>query len=234
MKQEDIEQARVWRAQDPPVSWRECGRRLNRSHETVRLALNPSAKQRARIQGAAYVAANPEKKKAGLAAWKAANGEWCRAYHTTWTKANPDKCRVHCAKYYAANSDKMKAAHAAWKIANPGKHHEHHVRRRARKRGAPGNGYTAQQTTWLLEHVYTGGRCAYCLSYGNRLEWDHVAPLARGGSNHPENLVAACSRCNSSKKAKLLTEWRDGVHQHVTQLAIDAAELVRQVFVGKK
>lgn len=31
------------------------------------------------------------------------------------------------------------------------------------------------------------------------LHWDHKTPKARGGSNDPVNLVAACSRCNQQK-----------------------------------
>jgi 5-methylcytosine-specific restriction endonuclease McrA len=33
---------------------------------------------------------------------------------------------------------------------------------------------------------------------------DHVIPIARGGSDDPENLIAACRRCNYSKQDKLV------------------------------
>jgi hypothetical protein len=49
--------------------------------------------------------------------------------------------------------------------------------------------------------------CTYCGSRGNRLECDHIHPLSRGGSNEVENLTTACSECNRSKHAKLLSEW---------------------------
>lgn len=46
-----------------------------------------------------------------------------------------------------------------------------------------------------------GRRCVYC---GSRLELetatlDHVHPVARGGTNAPGNLVAACGPCNRRK-----------------------------------
>lgn len=48
--------------------------------------------------------------------------------------------------------------------------------------------------------------CRYCGS-DDDLTCDHVVPLARGGGNDDENLVAACRSCNSSKCDKLLSEW---------------------------
>ncbi len=43
-----------------------------------------------------------------------------------------------------------------------------------------------------------GGVCRYCGS-SKRLSIDHVLPRSRGGSHDPDNLVTACSSCNSRK-----------------------------------
>ncbi len=49
------------------------------------------------------------------------------------------------------------------------------------------------------------GACFYCgrtmtLSIGNRRATiDHRVPLSRGGRHDPDNLVAACYRCNQWK-----------------------------------
>ena len=49
-----------------------------------------------------------------------------------------------------------------------------------------------------------GGRCQYC---GKRAESiDHVVPRSRGGLHTWENVVAACSRCNSAKRDHLLED----------------------------
>jgi 5-methylcytosine-specific restriction endonuclease McrA len=53
-----------------------------------------------------------------------------------------------------------------------------------------------------------GAVCSYCavaLDLVNRraangATWDHVLPLSKGGTNEPENIVAACFRCNSTKR----------------------------------
>jgi 5-methylcytosine-specific restriction endonuclease McrA len=46
--------------------------------------------------------------------------------------------------------------------------------------------------------------CQYC---GRRAEnLDHVVPRSRGGEHTWENVVASCTRCNSAKRDRLLTE----------------------------
>ncbi|KAL0693560.1 hypothetical protein Bca4012_060740 [Brassica carinata] len=54
----------------------------------------------------------------------------------------------------------------------------------------------------LLRDDYT---CQYCTSREN-LTIDHVIPISRGGEWTWQNLVAACSRCNSKKGQKTVEE----------------------------
>jgi hypothetical protein len=47
------------------------------------------------------------------------------------------------------------------------------------------------------------GRCYYChKKLDDKYHIDHVIPLAKGGSDGPENLVVACQFCNLSKHDK--------------------------------
>ncbi len=49
-----------------------------------------------------------------------------------------------------------------------------------------------------------GGECQYC---GSRAESiDHIVPRSRGGRHEWENVVAACRRCNTSKRDRYLHE----------------------------
>jgi 5-methylcytosine-specific restriction endonuclease McrA len=49
-----------------------------------------------------------------------------------------------------------------------------------------------------------GGTCQYC---GRRADSiDHVVPRSRGGAHTWDNVVAACGRCNTAKRDRLLEE----------------------------
>jgi HNH endonuclease len=48
--------------------------------------------------------------------------------------------------------------------------------------------------------------CAYC-GGRERLAADHVVPRARGGADEGDNLIWACTSCNSSKGTKDLLAW---------------------------
>jgi len=54
-----------------------------------------------------------------------------------------------------------------------------------------------------------GNQCCYCGGVFDRadLEIDHMLPRSRGGLNEPQNLVAACSLCNSRKRTKTPGEF---------------------------
>lgn len=49
-----------------------------------------------------------------------------------------------------------------------------------------------------------GFRCRYCGACAPdvRLHVDHITPLARGGSDDPSNLCAACVACNLGKSTQ--------------------------------
>lgn len=48
-----------------------------------------------------------------------------------------------------------------------------------------------------------GYACTYC-GATERLECDHIVPVARGGGHSDENLTTACRSCNASKGSKLI------------------------------
>ena len=52
----------------------------------------------------------------------------------------------------------------------------------------------------VRQRVWTryGGRCAECSSI-DYLEYDHIIPVARGGSNADANVQLLCRRCNLKK-----------------------------------
>jgi hypothetical protein len=48
-----------------------------------------------------------------------------------------------------------------------------------------------------------GGKCARCGSREN-LEYDHIVPLSRGGSNTARNIELLCEKCNRSKSNNIV------------------------------
>ena len=45
------------------------------------------------------------------------------------------------------------------------------------------------------------------------MEVDHILPLSRGGTDHPNNLQVLCPGCNRSKGDKTMAEWRATIAQ---------------------
>ena len=50
-----------------------------------------------------------------------------------------------------------------------------------------------------------GRECHWCGMDATTV--DHIIPVAKGGTDDPENLVAACRRCNFSKQDKMPDEF---------------------------
>jgi 5-methylcytosine-specific restriction endonuclease McrA len=63
---------------------------------------------------------------------------------------------------------------------------------------------------WKDAMIHFKGCCAYCGVKQTRkikLTRDHVIPVTKVGPTRRNNIVPACSRCNSSKSNTELTEW---------------------------
>ncbi|WP_179483836.1 HNH endonuclease signature motif containing protein [Allobranchiibius huperziae] len=64
-------------------------------------------------------------------------------------------------------------------------------------RSAPARGHISDEIkhyVWTRDH----GRCRRCSSTVE-LQFDHVIPVAHGGSSAPENLQVLCGPCNRRK-----------------------------------
>lgn len=77
-----------------------------------------------------------------------------------------------------------------------------------KRRGEVAPTYTHQE--WKEALIFFGGECAYCgctTRRGERLTKDHLLAMSAGGTTSQENIVPACSSCNSSKGAEDFRDW---------------------------
>ena len=98
--------------------------------------------------------------------------------------------------------------------------------RRARKRGVPGE---VTEDDIAHQTVRQHGRCYWCGEVTRVLNLEHVVALNHGrlSSNDPENIVTACSDCNSRKGTKSAEVFI------VQLLREDAGVIQRAPFAGE-
>lgn len=159
-----------------------------------------------------YKAKNRESLLAYKRAYREANKEqiasYQRSYNPEYRVRNAERLADYGYKWRARNSERRSLVRRAYREANPDKIRANEQRRRARLLNADGH-YTGEDVRTQFERQK--GHCYYCHEkLGDKYHVDHIVPLARGGSNWPENIVIACRHCNESKGAKLPHEWPQG------------------------
>lgn len=149
----------------------------------------------------AWRMANPERDKINRALWYSKNATRRLAQARARYALNPTKGRADIRRWRKENPEKARASFRAWCAANPDKTRVRGRNRRARKRKAEGRHTAADIARIRADQKDRCMICAIDLDGGGHV--DHVIPLARGGSNWPENLQLLCAHCNCSKGAKL-------------------------------
>lgn len=171
---------------------------------------------------------NSERKKAAMKAWRAANKGHVRTYKALnrereldqkreryW--AEPEVARAKQRAFYHQNPEPYRTATADWEKRNPGKvaehrqtegykirHREWEHRRRATKRNTQVGSVGYESI--LAEHGMVCHICGGCIETMSDLHFDHVVPLARGGTHTAENIRPSHARCNLAKHTHLPEE----------------------------
>lgn len=117
-------------------------------------------------------------------------------------KLNREKNRKATRKYRSAHPDRVREISKRYRDANPELMALKAMKRRALKEQ---NGIYLISTKELIQ-IYNS-KCFYCQSNSN-IEADHIIPISRGGQHSVGNLIAACRKCNASKGARTITEWK--------------------------
>lgn len=102
-------------------------------------------------------------------------------------------------RYWAHHAQSL-IAMSTWRKQHPEQGRSDAARRRARRKAAPLNDFTAAQWKAMKEHY--GHRCVYCGRKMKHLTQDHIISLAKGGSHTLSNIIPACRSCNSRKGTK--------------------------------
>lgn len=76
---------------------------------------------------------------------------------------------------------------------------------------------------YLLDRY--GHECQYChgVSGDSVLEWEHMIPKSRGGSDKVKNAILACSKCNRDKGNLTVTEWFESISRKKRLSKLDIA-----------
>jgi len=127
--------------------------------------------------------------------------------------ANSQKIAARKRETHAANPAAQAAWTQAWRASNRTAHRLQGHRRRVLLAGASGAPFSADDLArdWQVRGL---SGCTYCPGPFESI--DHIVPLNRGGKHEMSNLVPACTRCNSSKRDSMLTDW---LPQHTERLA---------------
>ena len=105
-------------------------------------------------------------------------------------------------EYYRQNSESIIVQKSKYNKANP------EVKRKAslKRRVTQLDSGTFKILDRDMRRLYASP-CLYCGSTKN-IQADHVIPVSRGGVNSIGNLVPCCYKCNPSKGARTIMEWR--------------------------
>ena len=167
-------------------------------------AWNQANKERKADRGWKYYAGRKEYVAAWGRAYRAANKERIRQQRA----GNREERKEKLSRWREANREHIVAYRRAYAAANIEAQRARTRNRYARKAKAEGR-HTAEDVK--RQYKAQKGKCYYCgVKVGKTYHADHIVPLARGGSDWPENIVVACPTCNTSKRDKLPHEWARG------------------------
>lgn len=146
-----------------------------------------------------------EENKEAIAAYRAALYQRKKPEYAAKRKARYQadslKVRLQVADYRRRNPEKVKAAQDRWRKTEYGRERMKILTLRRRTGASVVYKISDKDMQRLLSSP-----CVECGHPKSTL--DHIIPIKRGGTHGVGNLQPLCGKCNSSKGAKLMVEWR--------------------------
>lgn len=164
--------------------------------------LNSSCKDCSAANSRKYYLANKDARKEYNKKWNKENPDKAKASRDNWRSNNYDKALASSRNWRSRNLDVAKQATKNWSRLNQDKRNAYENVRRAKMLS---NGVYIVSDKEITK-LYTSP-CTYCGSLSD-ITIDHIVPISKGGNHSIGNLTSACKSCNSSKKDKLLIQWK--------------------------
>lgn len=131
------------------------------------------------------------------------------AYQEFYRSTHRVELRQKALVYYnkTKNTPKRKEYNRAYhRVYNQREYVKRNGRIRRQLRKTAEGTFTIQDVRAIYDSQ--NGLCWWCGQFvGTSYHIDHRIPLARGGTNFPNNLCISCVKCNLSKGAKMPWEW---------------------------
>jgi 5-methylcytosine-specific restriction endonuclease McrA len=135
-------------------------------------------------------------------AWYRANKERARERAKALLARHPERAAIYDRRHYDRHVEQSRATADRYRRANMLRYREAAARRRARER-ATATERIDYQAIWDRDC----GVCHICQLPVDRavLHYDHVIPLAKGGTHTYDNIKVSHADCNIRKSAKIIT-----------------------------
>jgi len=160
-----------------------------------------------------YHIENKEESNERCRAYYGANSEKLKAYQREHPqhRATPpydDKQKERQRIYYELNTEKVIARKRKYRLCHKDEYKMYFNKSKAKRKTMAINVLvTFTNTQWDSCKREFDFRCSYCGKEVKELAQDHFYPLSLGGNYTVENIVPACTSCNSSKSNKLFIVW---------------------------
>ena len=139
--------------------------------------------------------------------WRIENIDRAREVSRRYHAENRQELLAKSREKYATNEEwreSLKASSRKWRLEN----RELAVSYANERKRKIGRGtYVVTDRDWRRLCLRYDNKCAYC-GEGGELTRDHIIPFYFGGEHRIGNLIPACRSCNSSKNARLLSDFR--------------------------
>ncbi len=133
--------------------------------------------------------------------WRESNQEEDRAKSREWYQDNLDRALSTTKQWREDNPEKNAATARSWRLGHPERIAAYNAQRQRRLSSAILTPEDIERTIeFRLKHI--DDPCYYCGKYSERMAWEHLLPLSRGGADVWWNIERACKSCNSRKGTK--------------------------------